>query len=146
MPVQRVNDQLRLSKLERHHATLHYATLHYATLHHIHCATLHYATLHHATLHYATLHCATLTIYTVLRCTVSYNIYYIMTETYYDKLDAFQIKALRKMLGIAHPCYSKISNTKVLETANEGDRFPRGGELKLMSDNAKDRQVKYLVA
>ena len=36
----------------------------------------------------------------------------------YERLDAFQVKALRKMLGITHSYHSHVSNEVVMQTAN----------------------------
>ena len=41
-----------------------------------------------------------------------------LTNAEYERLDAFQIKALRKMLGITHSYHSHVSNEVVMQTAN----------------------------
>ena len=41
-----------------------------------------------------------------------------LTDAEYGKLDAFQVKALRKMLGITHSYHSHVSNEVVMQTAN----------------------------
>ena len=41
-----------------------------------------------------------------------------LTDAGYTRFDAFQIKALRKMLGITHSYHSHVSNEVVMETAN----------------------------
>ena len=41
-----------------------------------------------------------------------------LTNAEYERLDAFQIKALRKMLGMKHSYHSHVSNEVVMQTAN----------------------------
>ena len=67
-----------------------------------------------------------------------------LTKAEYERLDAFQIKALRKMLGIGHSYRSHVSNKVVMETANLRIRLKRGQTIKKMSDKLKDRQIKFM--
>ena len=53
-----------------------------------------------------------------------------LTKAEYERLDAFQIKALRKMLGIGHSYRSHVSNKVVMETANLRIRLKRGHTIK----------------
>ena len=41
-----------------------------------------------------------------------------LTNAEYERLDAFQVKALRKMLGITHSYHLHVSNEVVTQTAN----------------------------
>ena len=48
------------------------------------------------------------------------------TNAEYERLDSFQIKALRKMLGIKHSYHSRISNEVVMQRANQIIRLKEG--------------------
>jgi hypothetical protein len=67
-----------------------------------------------------------------------------LTKAEYERLNAFQIKALRKMLGIKHSYRSHVSNQTVMETANLRIRLKGGQTIRKMSDKLKDRQVKFM--
>ena len=58
-----------------------------------------------------------------------------LTDAEYARLDAFQIKALRKMLGITHSYHSHVSNEVVMETANLIIRLQGGKTITRMSEN-----------
>jgi len=58
-----------------------------------------------------------------------------LTNAEYERLDAFQIKVLRKMLGITHSYRSHVSNKVVMETANLRIRLKRGETIKKISEN-----------
>ena len=49
-----------------------------------------------------------------------------LTNAEYDRLDSFQIKALRKMLGIKHSYHFHISNEVVMQRANQRIRKTEG--------------------
>ena len=48
------------------------------------------------------------------------------TNAEYERLDSFQIKALRKMLGIKHSYHSHVSNEVVMQRANQRIRPKEG--------------------
>ena len=41
----------------------------------------------------------------------------------YERLDSYQIKALRGMLGIKHSCHSHMNNEVVMQRANQRIRL-----------------------
>ena len=53
----------------------------------------------------------------------------------YERLDSFQIKVLREILGIKHSYHSHISNEVVMQRANQRIRFKEGKVITKMSEN-----------
>ena len=62
----------------------------------------------------------------------------------YARFGAFQIKALRKMLGITHSYRSHISNEVMMETANSRIRLKGGKTITKMSEELISRQIKFM--
>ena len=62
-----------------------------------------------------------------------------LTNAEYERLDAFQIKALRKMPGIKHSYRSHVSNKVVMETSNLRIRLKRGETIKKMSEKKTNK-------
>ena len=58
-----------------------------------------------------------------------------LTNAEYERLDSFQIKALRKVLGINHSYRSHISNEVVMQRANQRIRRKEGKVIMKMSEN-----------
>ena len=58
----------------------------------------------------------------------------------YARLDAFQIMALRRMLGITHSYHSHVSNEVVMDTANLRIWLEGGKTITKMSDKLVSRQ------
>ena len=67
-----------------------------------------------------------------------------MTDAEYAKLDAFQIKALRKMLGITHSYHSHVSNETAMEIANRRIRLKGGRTITKMSEKLASRHIKFI--
>ena len=67
-----------------------------------------------------------------------------LTDAEYARLGAFQIKALRKMLGITHSYHSHISSEVVMETANLRIRLKGGKTIAKMSEQIINRQSKFM--
>jgi hypothetical protein len=67
-----------------------------------------------------------------------------LTKSDLARLDAFQVRALRKILNIPHPYFSRISNSTVMETANQRLEAAGSKGLKTMSERLADRQVKFM--
>ena len=66
------------------------------------------------------------------------------TQAEYERLDAFQVNALRRILRVRHPYYSGIYNNRVMEVANQRIKLAGGETIVLMSTILKDRQIKFL--
>ena len=49
-----------------------------------------------------------------------------LTNAEYERLESFQIRALRKMLGIKHSYHSHVSNVVVMQRANQRIRLKEG--------------------
>ena len=58
-----------------------------------------------------------------------------LTDAEYERLDSFQIEALREILGIKHPYHSHISNEVVMQRANQRIRLKEGRVITKMSEN-----------
>ena len=59
-----------------------------------------------------------------------------------NKIDAFQMRGLRKILKIKHPYWSKVSNKKLLEIANDKLREERDKKcLERLSNRLIERQI-----
>ena len=58
-----------------------------------------------------------------------------LTDAEYERLDAFQITVLRKMLGISHSYHSHVSNATVVEVANLRIRLKGGRRLRECQKN-----------
>ena len=67
-----------------------------------------------------------------------------LTDAEHERLDAFQIKALRKMLGITHSCHSHVSNAVVTETANLRIRLKGGKTITRMSEKSVSKQIGFM--
>ena len=67
-----------------------------------------------------------------------------LTNAEYERLDAFQIKALRNMLWIQHSYHSHVSNEVVMQTANQRIRLKEGRTIVKMSEKLINRQVKFM--
>jgi len=67
-----------------------------------------------------------------------------LTNAEYERLDAFQIKALRKMLGIKHSYRSHVNNKVVMETANLRIILKRGETIKQLFDKLINRQINFM--
>jgi len=67
-----------------------------------------------------------------------------LTKSDLARLDAFQIRALRKIMNIPHPYFSRISNSTVMETANQRLEAAGSKKIKIMSERLTDRQVKFM--
>ena len=67
-----------------------------------------------------------------------------LTKADLARLDAFQFKALRRIMNVSHPYYSGITNIAVMQAANQ--RLVNSGskETKMMSERLIDRQVKFM--
>ena len=59
-------------------------------------------------------------------------------------LDPFQIKVLRKMLGIKRPYHSHIRNEVVMQRANQRIRLKEGRTITKMSEKLVNRQIKFM--
>ena len=57
-----------------------------------------------------------------------------LTDAEYARIDAFQIKAFRKMLGITHPYHSHVSSEVIMETASLRIILKGGRTITKMSD------------
>ena len=67
-----------------------------------------------------------------------------LTNAEYDRLDSFQIKALRKILGIKHSYHSHISNEVVMQKANQRIRLKEGRTISKMSEKLTNRLNKFM--
>ena len=67
-----------------------------------------------------------------------------LTDAEYARIDAFQIKALRKMLGITHSYNSHVSNEMVMETASLKLRLKGRRTISKMSDKLVSRHIKFI--
>ena len=56
-----------------------------------------------------------------------------LTNAEYERLDSFQIKALRKTLGIKHSYHSHVSNEVVMQRANQIISLREGKTISKMS-------------
>ena len=65
-----------------------------------------------------------------------------LTNAEYERLDSFQMKALRKMLGIKHSYHSHISDEMVMQKANQRIRSKEGKTITKMSEKF-NRQIKF---
>eukprot|EP00972_Heterocapsa_arctica_P013816 2037709-Heterocapsa_arctica.AAC.1 len=64
-----------------------------------------------------------------------------LTDTDISKLDALQIRGLRKILGIKHSYWSRVSNTYIMIQANNRARLPPNKAIQQMSDTLIRKQV-----
>ena len=60
-----------------------------------------------------------------------------------ERRDAFQMKALRKMLGISHPYHSHVSNVTVME-ANLRIRLRGRGTIIIRFEQLISRRIKFM--
>ena len=67
-----------------------------------------------------------------------------LTNVEYERLDAFQIKALRKMLGIRHPYHSHVSNEVVMQTASQRIRLKEGKTITKMFEKIINRHIRFM--
>ena len=67
-----------------------------------------------------------------------------LTNAEYERLDAFQAKALRKMLGITHAYHSHVSNEVVMQTANLRIRLKEGKTITKMSEKLIGRLIESM--
>ena len=58
-----------------------------------------------------------------------------LTNAEYERLDAFQVKALRETLGITHSYHSNVSNEVVMQTVNLRMGLQEGKTITKMSEN-----------
>ena len=65
-----------------------------------------------------------------------------LTNAEYEILHSFQIKVLRKMLGIKHSYHSHISNEVVMQRANQ--RIRLNNKIIKMSEKFVNRQIKFM--
>ena len=66
-----------------------------------------------------------------------------LTKAEYERLNSFQIKALRKVLGIKHSYHSHVSNEVVMQRANQRIRLKEGKTITKMSEKLKNRHKTY---
>ena len=66
------------------------------------------------------------------------------TNAEYERIDAFQIKALRKMLGIKHSYHSHVSNESVMQAANRRIRLKEGKTITKMFEKLINRRIKFM--
>ena len=57
-----------------------------------------------------------------------------LTNAEYERLDSFQIKTLRKFLGIKHSYHSHISNEVVMQRAKQRISLKEGQVIMKMSE------------
>ena len=67
-----------------------------------------------------------------------------LTNAEYERLDSFQMKALRKILGIKHSYHSHISNEVVMQRANQRIRLKEGKTITKMLEKLINRQIKFM--
>ena len=67
-----------------------------------------------------------------------------LTSAECERLDSFQIKALRKMLGIRHSYHSHVSNEVVMQRANQRIRLKEGSTITKMFGKLVNRQIKFM--
>ena len=67
-----------------------------------------------------------------------------LTDAEYERLDAFQIKALRQMLGIKHSYHSHVSNEVVMQTDNQRIQIQEGKTITKMSEKLINRQIQFM--
>ena len=65
-----------------------------------------------------------------------------LTNAEYERLDSFQMKVLRQILGIKHSYHSHISNEVVMQRANQRIRLKEGKTITKMSEKLMNRQIK----
>ena len=68
-----------------------------------------------------------------------------LTGAEYERLDAFQIKALKTKLGITHSYQSHVSNAVVMETTNLNIRLKGGKTITItrMSEKLISKQIRF---
>ena len=64
-----------------------------------------------------------------------------LTNAEHERLDPFQIKALREVLGIKRSYHSHISNEVVMQRANQGIRLREGKTITKMSEKFVNRNI-----
>ena len=64
-----------------------------------------------------------------------------LTNAEYERLDAFQVKALRNMLGIKRSYHSHVNNEVVMQTANVRIILKAGKTITKMSGKLINRQI-----
>eukprot|EP00972_Heterocapsa_arctica_P091643 13517548-Heterocapsa_arctica.AAC.1 len=57
-----------------------------------------------------------------------------LTETDHSKLDAFQIRGLRKILGVKHSYLSRVSNKDIMIQVNNRARLPPNKPIQTLSE------------
>ena len=67
-----------------------------------------------------------------------------LTNAEYERLESFQITALRKMLGIRHSYHSHVSSEVVMQRANQRVRLKKGKTITKMSEKLINRQIKFM--
>ena len=67
-----------------------------------------------------------------------------LTNAEYERLDAFRINVLRKMLGIKHSYHSHISAQVVMQRANQIIRLKERKTMIKMSEKLVNRQIKFM--
>jgi hypothetical protein len=63
-----------------------------------------------------------------------------LTQADCNKIDAFQMRGLRKILKIKHPYWSRISNNTILQTANQR-LDPKAKKIERLSSKLTQRQI-----
>ena len=64
-----------------------------------------------------------------------------LSNTYKKRLDAFQNKGLRNILGIKHAYFSRIRNQQVIATANQETKLKKHKEIIKMFKKLEQRQI-----
>ena len=67
-----------------------------------------------------------------------------LTNAEYEKLDSFQIKALKEILGIKHSYHSHISNEVVMQRASQIIRLKESKVIAKMSEQLINKQIKFM--
>ena len=67
-----------------------------------------------------------------------------LTDAEYERFDSFQVKALRRILGMKHSYRSHISNELVMQRANQRIRLKEGKTITKMSEKLLNRQIKIM--
>ena len=67
-----------------------------------------------------------------------------LTNAEYERLDSFQIKALREMLGIKLSYHSHIRNEVVMQRANQRIRLREGRTITKMSEKLVNRHIQFM--
>eukprot|EP00972_Heterocapsa_arctica_P106005 15614203-Heterocapsa_arctica.AAC.1 len=65
----------------------------------------------------------------------------ILTESDREKLDAFQFRGLRTIIGIKHSFWSRVTNKGIMIQANFRARLPPNKQIIKMSDRLIRKQI-----